>query len=257
MQTNNLLKLMAYSAALFCAMPASHAAEDDRDLEPFEAVNFSLPYSVEFVAADRHYIEFDGDEDVIDDIKTRIKGDTLKVYKDSGGWFNWSEGNVVVTIGYVDLNSINLSGSGDGFAELIETADLTLRITGSANMEMEAVVADTVSISIAGSGNVEIHQLDADQVTSKIAGSGDIELSGRAVEQEISIAGSGDLEAAELRTQETTAKVRGSGDIRVWAASRLGASVMGSGDVYYYGDPQSVKESVHGSGDVVHLGAAP
>ncbi len=241
-------------AALLFATAAT-AASETRELEEFSSISFSLPFEVEFVAADEHYITFEGDQDTIDEIKTKIKGNTLKVYKDNS-WFDWSDDEVIVTIGYSELNAIALAGSGDGFAEAIETDDFKISISGSANLEIEHLKADSLRIAIAGSGDVAIVELDVDEVDSTIAGSGDIALSGRVVSQEISISGSGDHDASELRSQETTASVRGSGDVKVWAEARLAVSLVGSGDLQYYGDPD-INDRVVGSGSITHLGEAP
>ncbi len=235
----------------------AYAATDRQDLDDFDRVVFALPYEVDFVVADEPFVTFEGDEDAIQDIIVEQKGDTLKLRREEK-WFGWSDskGDVVVTIGYQELEAITMAGSGDGHAELLEGDELKLSITGSANIEVDKVAANEVDISIAGAGNVEIHDLSADSISSKIAGSGDIELSGRVVTQKISIAGSGDHQAGELRTQETTASIRGSGDIAVWAEARLSANVAGSGDIEYYGDPE-LEERIYGSGDLVRIGSSP
>ena len=233
------------------------AAEETRELDDFDTVHFVLPYEVEFVQSDEPYLTLEGDEDAIADVKTRMKGGTLKIYKDNGSWFNWGNGEpVVITVGYTELEGINMAGSGDGYAEVLDNAELELKITGSANLEVDEVQADNVQISIAGSGNVQLNEVDVDTLTARIAGSGDIRLEGRAVTQKVSIAGSGDFRAQELRTQETDASIRGSGDIRVWAETQLAIDITGSGDLRYYGTP-SVTERIVGSGDIVRMGDAP
>lgn len=229
----------------------AYADEETREVEEFTTISYSLPFAVDFVEAGEHYVKLEGDEDTISEIETEVRGNTLKVYKENS-WFDWSDGKVVLTIGYTELEAITMAGSGDGHAESLENDEITLKITGSANLEIEALAADEVYLSIAGSGNVDIENADVDTIESKIAGSGDIAISGRAVAQEISISGSGDHQAQDLKTQETSASVRGSGDVTVWAESHLSASVVGSGDIEYYGAPE-IKERIMGSGSVVQL----
>ena len=241
-------------AGLVLACTAPYAALADvetREVDEFSEIHYMLPFTVDFVLADEHYVELDGDEDTIDEITTEVRGDTLKIYKENS-WFDWSDGKVRITVGYTELEALTMAGSGDGFVEALENDELTLKVTGSANLEIESLRADEVYLSIAGSGNVEIEDAQIDTIESKINGSGDIAISGRAVAQEISISGSGDHVAEDLRTQETSATVRGSGDVRVWAESHLSASVVGSGDIEYYGAP-SVKERVMGSGSIIQL----
>lgn len=233
-------------------------AEKTQNLDPFSRVAYSLPFEVQFVTANEPYIQFEGDEDTIDDIITKVDGDTLRIKREER-WLNlsnWDNDDVIVTVGFVELEHITMSGSGDGYAEELSADHLRLSISGSASMELAECNADEVEISIAGSGDVDISSLEADSVRTRIAGSGDIKLQGRVISQSISIAGSGDHEAPELKTQETKARISGSGDILVWAQAKLDATVMGSGDIEYYGDA-TVKEQVMGSGEITHLGSAP
>ena len=244
------LQIISLSAATICAANA-YADEETREVEAFTAINYTLPFAVDFVAAGEHYVKLEGDEDTISEIETEVRGNTLKVYKENS-WFDWSNGKVVITIGYKELEAITMAGSGDGHAESLENDEITLKITGSANLEIEELEADEVYLSIAGSGNVDIDNAEVDTIESKIAGSGDIAISGRAVAQEITISGSGDHRASDLKTQETSASIRGSGDVTVWAESHLSASVVGSGDIEYYGAPE-IKERIMGSGSVVQI----
>lgn len=246
MQANALL---VFTTLLLSA--GALADSETRVVDEFSEIKYMLPFDVEFVIADEHYVKLEGDEDTIEEIQTEVRGDTLRVYKENS-WFNWSQGKVVITIGFSELEGITMAGSGDGFVELLEAEELTLKITGSANLEVETLEADEVKLSVAGSGNIEIEEADVDTIDSTIAGSGDITLAGRAITQDVSVNGSGDHQAEDLRTQETSASIRGSGDVTVWAEARLSASVVGSGDVEYYGSPE-VKERIVGSGSLTQL----
>jgi hypothetical protein len=238
-------------------MAASNAAAatETRDVEDFVEISFTMPFDVEFVLSDKPYVRLDGDEDTIEEIITENRGDTLHIRK-KDSWFDWNDEEVVVTVGYRTLERISMSGSGDGYAQEINSDNLNLAISGSATLEIETLATGNLDISITGSGDVEIHTLKADAITTKIAGSGNVDLAGRADKQKISIAGSGNYSASKLKTSETDAKISGSGDIQIWVESRLSATVMGSGDIEYYGKP-SLNERTMGSGDITRVGDAP
>jgi len=231
------------------------AETERRAMDDFDAVAYALPFEVEFVVADEHFVELAGDADTIGEISTRVEGGTLKVYKENS-WFDWSDDEIVLTIGYAQLSAIRMAGSGNGFARDVDAGDLELKVSGSADLEIDGVRANRLSVAISGSGSVSLNDVEADAIDSRISGSGDIDLSGRVISQAISISGSGDHRATALRTQDTTAQVRGSGDVGVWAEARLSASVVGSGDIEYYGNP-SISESIVGSGELVRLGDSP
>jgi hypothetical protein len=243
------------SIVAFCCAPLAWAESEQREVDEFEEVSFALPFDVEFVASDEFYVKLVGDEDTIDEIITEVKGDTLKIHKESK-WFDWSDEEVQVTVGYNKLSAISMAGSGDGFAEEIEADDMNLRIAGSASLEINKLVCNDLKISIAGSGNVNLNELEADSMSTKIAGSGDVDVAGEVVSQEVSINGSGDHNARELRSQEADVSIHGSGDVGVWTVASLNASVMGSGDIEYYGDPK-LEERIRGSGNIERLGDEP
>lgn len=248
-------KIMIGVVMALLSAPLTWAETETREVDEFDAVNFALPFSVEFVVSDEPFVTLEGDEDTIEEITTKVRGGTLKITKDSD-WFDWSDEEVHVTIGYQNLSSITLAGSGDGYAKNMEADKLTLRITGSAGLELDNLTCNDLEISIAGSGNVNINDLEADSISTRIAGSGDVEVTGRVVSQKISIAGSGDLNARELRAQETEVNIKGSGDVEVWTIASLDANVMGSGDIEYYGDPK-VRERILGSGNLERRGDRP
>jgi len=239
--------------ALVIAAPFTWAQE--REVGDFDGVKYALPFEVEFVAANDPYVRLEGDEDTIDEIVTEVNDGTLNIHKESS-WFDLSDETVIVTVGYTNLSSINMSGSGDGYAEDMESEEMSLKIAGSANLEIDRLACNDLIISIAGSGDVNLNELEADTMHTKIAGSGSVEVVGRVVSQKISIAGSGDHMAGELRSQEADVSVAGSGDVEVWAMASLNAKVVGSGDIAYYGSPK-VHEQIVGSGDLQHRGDTP
>ena len=230
-------------------------AEETREVDDFAKISYTLPFEVEFVQADQPFVTLEGDADTIEEIETHVKNGTLNIFKDNS-WFDWSDDHVVLTVGFTELESIAMAGSGDGYAEEFNSDSFSIRISGSANLEVESLTCNDLGVAIAGSGDMRAHDLSADAVSVKIAGSGNVDLAGKAVEQEVSISGSGDHKAAGLRSQEAEIKIAGSGDAEVWVAAALDVSVVGSGDVLYYGEPK-VHERVIGSGGVEHRGNTP
>ena len=244
---------MAVLGALLAT--SAWAETDTREMDEFTKVAYSLPFEVEFVVADEHFVTLEGDADTIDESVTEVKGDTLKVHKDDS-WFDWSDEQIVLTIGFETLEAISMAGSGDGYAEVLESDDFSIRISGSALLEVGKLSCNDLDIAIAGSGDVKLNELEADTLSTSIAGSGNVEASGRVVSQDISISGSGDHNARDLRSQEADVTVRGSGDVEIWAVAALDATVMGSGDIDYYGNPK-VDDNIMGSGSLKRRGDEP
>lgn len=252
MQSSSSLRT---SVAIVCLAAASITQADTIEVEEFTTINYSLPFNVELIASVQPFVSIEGDQDTIDEIIVEVDGDTLTLSKERS-WFDWSDGEIHVTVGYTELHALSMSGSGNAYAERIDTEDLRIRISGSAGVEVDHLVSNDFAVTIAGSGNVNVNDLDADSMNTSIAGSGDVEVSGRVVTQSISIAGSGDHNARDLRSQEADIDIKGSGDVEVWALASVDAKVMGSGDIEYYGKPQ-LRERIMGSGNIKHRGDAP
>ncbi|MEP6559848.1 MAG: DUF2807 domain-containing protein, partial [Nakamurella sp.] len=67
----------------------------------------------------------------------------------------------------------------------------------------------------------------------------------------VTVTGSGHYNGSTLVTAQTEVDLNGSGDASVNATDRLSATVSGSGNVTYSGNPAQVSKNVSGSGDVV------
>jgi len=146
----------------------------------------------------------------------------------------------------------------DNLLPNIETTvkDDTLKIAskGSYNTSIGVKVKITVPaldvVSISGSGDIYVTGLKADEMDTGVTGSGNITLNGVVERLRAQITGSGDLRAGELSARNVKITVTGSGDATVRATEDLDASVTGSGDVRYSGNPPKVRKHVIGSGNI-------
>ncbi len=206
----------------------------DRHLSGFNGINVAGSFDVYITQGSTESVKVEAPSDVIDRIITEVNGGVLKVYNKNDGW-NWGDWfghhkKIVVYVVVKDVNSINLSGSGDVFfKEGITTNSLNLHVSGSGDM----------------TGRVEVKTLE-----SSISGSGDMKLSGHAGSCTVSLVGSGDYTARNLLTVNTAVRVTGSGDAQINASEKVDASVQGSGDVHYTGGARNINSNKTGSGDI-------
>ena len=146
----------------------------------------------------------------------------------------------------------------DNILSIIETTveGDTLRIEskGSYNTSLGVKVKITVptldGVSVSGAGDIHVTGLKAGEMEAGVTGSGDVTLNGVVDRLRAHITGSGDLRAGELGAKDVRVTVTGSGDATVHATEELDASVTGSGDVRYSGNPPQVRKNVTGSGDI-------
>ncbi len=202
---------------------------EKRNTGNFNGVRASGSIDVEIAKGDNYSVSVEDDDNILPYIVTEVSGGTLDVhYKDNTSIGN-DHAKVYVTAPSID--KLYTSGSGD-----ISTQDI---LKNSGHME----------IDVSGSGDVKA-SVEAPSIKANISGSGTIELKGQTKDFDCSASGSGDINCKDLKSENTTVKIVGSGNAHVFASVHLSASVLGSGDVYYGGNPASPEITTTGSGTV-------
>lgn len=123
-------------------------------------------------------------------------------------------------------------------------------LSGSGNAGGVGVLTGDAQLTVSGSGNATFTGLDVTSVVADLTGSGDLELGGTSEMQRVTVSGSGSYRGSALTTQEADVEVSGSGDAAVNVAARLSASVSGSGNVTYTGNPPEISKDASGSGAI-------
>jgi hypothetical protein len=126
----------------------------------------------------------------------------------------------------------------------------SIQLLGSGNINAGPITTDEIRLVLAGSGNITAEDLDVELVRADLPGSGDITLGGSAMRQEIRLLGSGDYEGRDLASEEADISIAGSGNVTVDASEQLDITIAGSGTVRYIGDPQ-INQNILGSGRIV------
>lgn len=128
-----------------------------------------------------------------------------------------------------------------------------LAISSSGNIRTEnKFKTDKLDLKISGSGTIEA-AADAKIINADISGSGNIRMKGSADELYPKISGSGKIDGEDLVTKTVSIKISGSGNCTVNVSESLDASVSGSGNIYYTGNPNNVNTHMAGSGRVKKL----
>jgi hypothetical protein len=142
---------------------------------------------------------------------------------------NMSEMKIYITLPEVEY--VALSGSG--------------RIEGFTENE----IFDEFAVSLSGSGQIELDAF-APTIRADLTGSGRIILNGEAGHEIIRISGSGKYRGYDMEVNSADINISGSGDAEVSVEEYLDVDIQGSGNVFYYGNPQ-VTSKVTGSGKVI------
>jgi len=236
MKAKSILFFISISAMSLMLVHAGNNAfsqdkKEKRDVPAFSEVSLSIAADLHLKQGSGHSLVLEGDEDVLEDIVTEVRGSELKIKLNRP--FNFRNmGRLTIYVTMEQVEELSVSGSGQIEAETpIQTSELSLNLSGS--------------------GDINIGELQANELDASISGSGDIRLAGKSNldEMELDITGSGDFHGEDLQADEADIDISGSGTCRIHAVNELEVSITGSGKVRYKGNPK-VNASISGSGSV-------
>jgi len=202
----------------------------NRKVASFNAIAVGGNFDVVLEKGTGKTVKIVAEENVIPYIVTEVKRNTLHIKFERNVNVRTSN-RIVITVPISKIEKISLGGSGK-----IESKD--------------QIKTDRLSINIGGSGLVVL-DVDAEKIATAIGGSGTIKLSGKTHKITNSLAGSGSVKAYGLTAEEAEASIAGSGDVRITVKNKINATIVGSGNFYYKGNPKHIKTKSLGSGDVI------
>ena len=210
----------------FLIAQSIHAQEQKRDVSGFNKISCSISADLEISQANKEELILVGDTDDLEKISTKVEGGELKIYTKNN---NTRLGKVKVMVTLKELNEVSLAGSGNVvFKSDLKTEEFEIELSGSGDITCPNITAKEVEISLSGSGNINMGGISEEEL-------------------EVNIAGSGNIDCANLKAKEVQVNIAGSGDVKVWATDELGSNIVGSGSVYYKGNPL-VEAVTSGSG---------
>lgn len=180
-------------------------------------------------------LEIRADDNLIDDLTSRVTGNTLELGFQNQPWRRTvlPSQPVVYNLVVTELTKLTINGAGDIEIQSLEAENLVLEINGAGNLRIDSLLAESLSVNLAGTGSINI--------------------SGVVTTQAVSLDGAGNYQAGNLQTQSTSIDINGLGNGTVWTTETLTIAIDGAGSVSYYGAPQ-VSQSISGLGDVRNLG---
>lgn len=197
-------------------------------IENFSSLSLEVPFDVYFTQDAQVSAKVEGVDDIDATLEFVQKGNDLKIkLKKSAA----APKHVKIFLSAPKLESVSMSKNGNFYSTNKLTTDKSFHA------------------AIAGSGTMDI-ELQSKSLAVDIAGSGNAEFKGETGKLDLSIAGSGDYNGENMVAADVKVAIAGTGDAHVFAKSSVDASVAGSGDVIYSGDPAQVSSDIAGSGKV-------
>ena len=204
------LSLVA-AAALFTLQAQAAETTQTRTVAPFTTVSNSGPVSVHIEVGKAQSVVVSGSDDLVTDLQTEVVGTDLKLHMRR------------------DTTTFNSHHD-------------TLRVT--------ITVPQLTAFSMAGAGETVITHMSGDSLDVSFAGAGSFKADGSVKTLKLNVGGVGSIDARELHADNASVTVGGVGSVKVWAGTRLDASVGGVGSLTYYGDPKTVNTNGGGLGSI-------
>ena len=205
------------------------------DVTSFDAIEIAFPMKAGISVQDgaTASVQYDGDENILSYIKTKVRNHTLVIYCDDNLSFR-DGSDVTANIKIPAITALSLSSSERAI------------ISGN-------IKSPKFKLDISGSGSTSIENLNVADFESDISGSGSIDVNGGSVNKaQYEISGSGRVRAYPLQANEVYASISGSGKTEVSATQKLSIDISGSGTIRYKGRPDIVKQDISGSGSLLH-----
>lgn len=225
--------------ALIAINTAANAGEkeqtENRNVRDFDAIKVSAGINLYISLGNNESVKVVADDDIIDKLKTEVRGGTLHVYMKDNNWldniFNWGHSHsskVYVTAR--ELKSIDASSGSDVKSE-------------------NTLKGDVLKVEVSSGSDVNLDVVYKEISLSSSSGS-DARLTGKAKYFTANSSSGSDINARNLQAQICKVSVSSGADASVTATGELKANASSGGDIVYYGNPEVVDINESSGGDV-------
>ena len=186
-----------------------------KGLPYFNKIVLDGALDVEFSQASRGGVAIKGRKSIVENVKVKVKGQTLYISLDEKDWFRVDRSEKAdIYVSSPDLISVVMRGAGDFEAKnLLDTDTLNVELNGAGNIDFDRILCDEAYLVVKGAGNLEVDKLTANRTKIAMLGVGnaDVEFKNAGhVDCLLSGVGNIDLEGT---VKSLSKNVRGTGNI--------------------------------------------
>jgi hypothetical protein len=221
---------------------------EHRTLQTFNSIEVNGDFEVQIDIGSIPEAVVEADENLLDLIVTHVSGGKLIIEERDGVNLKPSH-TIEITVTTPSINEISLNGSGLIYNYGLEAEELYINLAGSGRIECDNLVATSAEFELEGSGSINCG-VSSENLKSKLEGSGEIKLSGDCINADHKIIGSGKIKASQVVSDVCVVYISGSGIADTHVNEALDVTIIGSGIVYYTGDP-TIDSYISGSGKII------
>jgi len=260
-----------------CIVGSGPVIIETRPATDFVAVANTGSFEVYVTQSASFHVEVEAQENLLQIIETYVSGYTLIIKTKDGACLRsgapvvvhvsmpgieglnlTGSGKLEADVADSDVFECLNTGSGYIGLDIASAANIKIGNTGSGTIILNDIYADEINLVMSGSGTIDagtVHGasaikinhsssgkvrttiLDGTSLDAIMSGSGWIELTGEVEEVTYILNSSGRIDGLELLSKDAVAISSGSGKIYVYAKENLEATITGSGDIIYRGNP--------------------
>ena len=198
-----------------------------RSIQGVDQVSLDGAGTVLLIQGNQESLTIEAEDNIIPHIVSSVTGNRLAVSYDNTTPSPTRPVKFHLTVN--DLSSITLSGAVKVETSGFKTRSLALSINGAGEGNMSGLAINTLTVTLSGAGKMN--------------------MAGTVTDQTITISGAGDYQAGNLKSRNTTISINGAGKGTLNVSSILNATINGTGDISYLGNPQ-VNRQINGAGTV-------
>ncbi|MEN8226104.1 MAG: head GIN domain-containing protein [Bacteroidota bacterium] len=201
-----------------------NVVKEDRKVSGFTSLEVSGAFNVYLYQGKTESLTVEADQNLMELIKTEVKGDRLEIYTEGKNIRDYTELNIYLS--FKDLEMIDISGAVSITAE-------------------DKLIFDKLNIDGSGASEITLN-MDVNMFDADISGASEIELMGKAETARFDFSGASEIDAFDFVIEHCELDVSGASEARIHVNGSLDVDVSGAADVKYKGSP-SLKSDISGA----------
>ncbi len=200
---------------------------ETRTVGAFTELEVSSAIQVIFTQGSAQPLTLEADEDMINNIRTEVHGNTLEIKLRSGEYSYRNTGRIIVTLSAPVLEAVSLTGASEfNTTNTIKASHFEIDVTGASVVKAA---------------------LDVQDLKLESTGASTLKLSGKADKCKFSFTGASMVRAYDLAAHEVYVKASGASVAEIFADKELEVSATGASVVRYKGDASMRNMSATGA----------
>lgn len=141
-----------------------------RDVSGFSKIDAGGAVNLEIAAQRDFNVSIEADDNLLEQIKTEVDGDTLKIYTKG----NISTKNSVkVTISMPEVKALNVSGASTAAVSNVETNSLNLIASGASRIKISGEIKN-LELEASGASTINAEELKVEDVAAEASGASSV-----------------------------------------------------------------------------------